>query len=117
MTESIRKVNLDGTTEWKLPNGLYHRENGPAITSCDRKTKAWYINGKLHREDGPAFISDTEKRWYVNGVIHREDGPAIEYQNGDDEWYINGKKFSFEEFLKADALGYPKLQAYQTLLS
>jgi hypothetical protein len=26
-----------------------------------------------------------------NGWWHREDGPAIEYENGDQEWYIEGK--------------------------
>jgi len=25
------------------------------------------------------------------GECHREDGPAVEYNNGDRWWYINGK--------------------------
>ena len=28
--------------------------------------------------------------WYINGKIHREDGPAIEWSDGNKEWYING---------------------------
>jgi hypothetical protein len=30
--------------------------------------------------------------WYLNGYFHRVDGPAIEYANGDKEWYLNGKR-------------------------
>jgi len=29
------------------------------------------------------------------------DGPAVEYANGDKYWYIEGKEYSEEEFLKA----------------
>ena len=32
-----------------------------------------------------------DREWYLNGKRHREDGPAIEYANGDREWYLNGK--------------------------
>jgi hypothetical protein len=46
----------------------------------------------LHREDGPAVeYSDGDKDWYINGKRHREDGPAIEYTNGYKAWYINNK--------------------------
>ena len=41
-----------------------------------------YFNekGQLHREAGPAIEwSDGEKEWYVNGILHRIDGPAVEY--------------------------------------
>ncbi len=27
----------------------------------------------------------------ANGQLHREDDPAIEFTNGNKEWYINGK--------------------------
>ena len=32
-----------------------------------------------------------DKQWYLNGKLHREDGPAIERANGDKSWYLNGK--------------------------
>jgi hypothetical protein len=35
----------------------------------------------------------------VNGLLHREDGPAIEFANGNKEWYLNGKMYTEEEFL------------------
>lgn len=52
--------------EWLL-NGVYHRENGPAI---DRKNglKCWCKYGKLHREDGPAIIfPNGHKQWFIHG--------------------------------------------------
>tara|TARA_R110000868_G_scaffold46524_5_gene153627 strand:- start:7733 stop:9010 length:1278 start_codon:yes stop_codon:yes gene_type:complete len=72
-------------------NGLYHREDGPAIEGVDG-SKAWYINGIRHRDDGPAIEwYDGSKEWYLNGEWHREGGPAYEAANGDKYWYINGK--------------------------
>ena len=45
----------------------------------------------LHRENGPAIeYANGNKEWYLSGKLHREDGPAIEYSNGDKEWYLNG---------------------------
>ena len=32
-----------------------------------------------------------DKQWYLNGKLHREDGPAIEFANGDKSWYLNNK--------------------------
>ena len=31
-------------------------------------------------------------KWYQNGKLHRLDGPAIEYTNGDVEYWINGEQ-------------------------
>ena len=43
-------------------------------------------------------------RWYKDAkckVLHRENGPAVEWCNGDKEWYINGKELTEAEFLAA----------------
>jgi hypothetical protein len=55
-------------------------------------TKYWRNdNGDFHREDGPAIEwTNGDKEWYIDGKRHREDGPAIEYVNGSQDWYING---------------------------
>jgi len=46
---------------------------------------------KKHRLDGPAYINnDGEKEWWKNGKRHRIDGPAVIGQNGSKRWYING---------------------------
>jgi hypothetical protein len=47
--------------------------------------------GKLHRLNGPAIeYANGEKEWFQNGLLHRLDGPAIEYANGAKEWCQNG---------------------------
>ena len=52
----------------------------------------WYNEkGELHREDGPAVeYANGDKEWYLSGERHREDGPAFECANGRKEWWLNG---------------------------
>jgi len=71
------KLTIDerGTKEWRLPNGNFHKEDGPAVE---------YSNG--------------DKSWYINGKWHREDGPAIEWGDGDKSWWINGRQYSEREY-------------------
>jgi len=61
-----------------------------------------YWNGYLvHREDGPAVEwCDGDKEWFLEGKHHREGGPAVEYSNGDKYWYLNGKEYSKKEYWK-----------------
>lgn len=54
----------------------------------------FYRNHKdeLHREGGPAVEwPDGTQIWYLNGKVHREDGPAIERPSGMKEWWVNGE--------------------------
>lgn len=61
-------INSYGDKEW-FQNGLYHREDGPAI-ECFNGTKYWIINGKSHREDGPAIVyASGGKSWYLNDEL------------------------------------------------
>ena len=87
-------------------NGIYEVENAGTF---------YYVNGKLHREDGPAeeYISG-DKRWYINNKLHRLDGHAIEWSDdGDVEYWIEGKRYSTkEEFEKAAYLYKNGLQDY-----
>jgi hypothetical protein len=43
------------------------------------------------------FVSGS-KVWYKNNKLHRIDGPAIEWSDGGKRWYINGIKYTEEEF-------------------
>jgi hypothetical protein len=43
------------------------------------------------------ITSTYKKEWRLKGKLHREDGPSVEYANGDNEWYLNGKRISEEE--------------------
>ena len=43
------------------------------------------------RDDGPALEwEEGQKEWYVDGKRHREDGPAVEYGNGYRDWWVGG---------------------------
>jgi hypothetical protein len=42
--KSELNINVFGTKEWKLPNGKWHREDGPAIEIIDGR-KYWYLSG------------------------------------------------------------------------
>jgi len=60
----------------------------------DDEGNVFYYNekGELHREGGPAIeYANGDKEWYENGKRHREGGPAIEYADGSKEWWVNDK--------------------------
>lgn len=98
--ESNLKYTIDcnGTERWQLPNGEFHREDGPAFIGVDGTTQ-WFIEGKCHRDDGPASIwGDGSQMWCRYGVIHREDGPAYIEHNGVYSWYVQGFSYSFKEY-------------------
>ena len=84
MDKPVKKYNnLSKCWQWKLPNGYFHREDGPAC-EYDDGTKECCVNGKRHREDGPAIEwCSGSKYWFQNNKLHREDGPAIEWNNGE----------------------------------
>ena len=96
-------VDAMGNTRWHKDAKceILHRENGPAIEWADG-SKEWLQNNQLHRENGPAVehISGA-KWWYKDGQLHRENGPAIEYADGSKSWWINDKRLTKAEFLKA----------------
>lgn len=79
---------------WCLPNGQFHRQDGPAYDDTDG-TVAWYRNGKLHRDGAPAWVNETteSEQWWFNGLLHRHDGPArTTGPNGDiTEWWLHGQ--------------------------
>jgi len=55
-------------------------------------------------------ISDKAKRHYLNDFLHREDGPAIEFPNGNKEYYISGieylEEYYWKEIKKRKSLNY-----------
>ena len=65
--------------DWTLPNGKYHREDGPAMI-------LYYENGNKERE-----------QWSNNDKCHREYKPAQTWYNKDGSialvrYWINGKE-------------------------
>lgn len=54
---------------------------------------------KFHRTDGPAVEwKNGDREWYVDGNLHRLDGPAVEHIGTGNCWYVNGKEYSKEKF-------------------
>ena len=127
-TDGPAVEDVNGYKAWYL-YGLRHKEDGPAREWANG-SKEWHIDGKklteaefnnrstctvdsdgtkrwrnkegqLHRTDGPAIEwSDGDKDWWVNDQLHREDGPAIECASGTKFWYIEGNELTEEEFNK-----------------
>jgi hypothetical protein len=51
----------------------------------------------------PTCVIDStgNKLWYLHGQLHREDGPAVEYFNGINQWFLNGKQINcLKDFCK-----------------
>jgi hypothetical protein len=46
------------------------------------------------------FYYNNDIQYYKGYLIHREDGPAIECKDGDKYWYLNGKEYSEQKYLK-----------------
>ena len=66
-------------------------ENKPICEIDKYRTKRWFLNGIYHREDGPAIeYLDGTKVWFKCGATHRLDGPAIIYHDGRVNWCVNG---------------------------
>jgi len=55
---------------------------------------------KIYCKDNNIYNTDKIKRSWKGYLIHRENGPAIEWDNGDRMWYLNGIRYSEEDYLK-----------------
>jgi len=73
---STYSTSGSGVEHWRLPNGSLHRENNLPAKEYTDGTQKWFFNGKLHRTNGP----------------------AIEWANGDKYWYLEGIRYSKEEY-------------------
>lgn len=94
----------DGSTAW-MCEGLYHRWGGPAIVDVQHDQKQYWLNGITLSEDEYLECMDANiwpipwiagyRVVYVrrqdNFCIHREDGPAAIRDDGDEEWFLNGR--------------------------
>ena len=67
----------------------------------------YILNEEYHRLDGPAIeFFNGDKEWYQNGLLHRIDGPAVECANGEKYWHYKGKfiecnlQEEFERYVK-----------------
>ena len=115
--ETVKDVDPIGNVTYRK-NGVFHRDDGPAVELYDGSQQEWYLYGKRHRVgapavttnygyeqwwendrrhrmDGPAIIyPGGQKEWWRYGSRHRNDGPAVEYHDGHQEWYLDGEQLS-----------------------
>jgi hypothetical protein len=93
------EIDVEGNKWWYEADDKLHRDDGPAVEYADGDEE-WWQHGELHRDDGPAVVNSSYyTAWVQHDELHRDDGPAVIYTNGDQEWYLNGKKLSFDEWL------------------
>jgi hypothetical protein len=82
--------------EW-IVDGLYHREDGPAMLRYGKFE--WRMHGSIHRNDGPAVIwPDGTQEWWISGKRHRIDGPAVVFNDGIKRWFIDDKRMTYNEW-------------------
>ena len=43
---------------------------------------------------------DGTKYWSLNDKFHREDGPAVEWTDGEKEWWFNGKEVTWQQLFR-----------------
>ena len=47
----------------------------------------------------PIINEKGDKYWYHNGRCHRTTGPAIEYANGNKEYWVNDRQLTQDEWI------------------
>lgn len=68
--------------------------NTPQMHEFADGSKRWIVNGMYHRQDGPAIEeADGKKMWMHLGMVHRLDGAAIEKADGAKEWWVSGRQY------------------------
>ena len=80
--------------------GKAHRLCGPAYINRVYNIEIWYKNGIYHREDGPAITHKRTKIWFYEGQLHNLHGPAVISAGGPREYWIYGQKYSPKEYQK-----------------
>ena len=86
-------------------SGVLHRDNNlPALIQYQPLLEEWRVEGTLHRTNGPARVTDLANEWWFDGKLHRFDGPAVEYTNGDIEWWLFDVKHPFRTWSQKTVL-------------
>ena len=67
----------------------------------DKNGNIIYCKNDYYEEfDNNDFYYDASIEYYKGYLIHRDNGPAIEWNNGHEEWFLNGICYTKEEYLK-----------------
>lgn len=79
-----------GTHVVWMMDGVFHREDGPAVAYTNGD-QTWYHHNQIHRLDGPAVVGKDSREWFLNDRYHRLDGPAI-VRDGKKQWFVKGHR-------------------------
>ena len=93
-TWEFRVDEFDTLPEWfTLDKEVYEDE-------CRAAAQKWKNN--CVDKFGQYIIENIygDRYWYKNELRHREDGPAIEYNNGDKEYWLNGVEVEEKDIVK-----------------
>lgn len=79
---------------------LYNYRDGECDVWVDGDSKYWYLHDTrlFHRKGGPAIECPISKHFFIKGKRHRVGGPAVEYGDGQKQWFINDKSYSEEDY-------------------
>ena len=58
------EINNHGDKCWKLPNGLFHHEDGPAV-EYSNGYKEWWVNGKQYSKEDYKYKMRLVKLEYI----------------------------------------------------
>ena len=88
--------------ETKDEKGYHHSFNDEPAIVYYNGSMYWYHHGKFHRDnDLPAIIYyDGSKAWYQHGEFHRETDAAIIYSDDCKQYWLDGKQYYFDEWIK-----------------
>ena len=64
----------------------------------DDGTIRYYLGDLHHNPEGPAVIgfAGRHKEYWFKGLRHRTDGPAVEYLDGDYEYFEQGRRHNLK---------------------
>ena len=105
---NIKKViEDDGSIHYYLGD-LHHNPEGPAVIAYDGLHKEFWCKGMRHREGGPAVeYADGDYEYFQQGRRHNLQGPAKRI-DGKLEYWINGIQYMTEDeyIMVLFAMGY-----------
>ena len=94
-----KTIEFDGDIRTTKNGKLHSYNDEPALIKGNKKE--WYKDGLLHRIIGPAIIIDDNiTAWYKDGQLHSDNGPAITIGKKYHEFFLYGKKYTYNYYSK-----------------
>jgi len=129
IVEDIKNEKYDSSkrgywaTNLILRKGHFNSEEGILIKYAGKNDNGrWILKDPLiiahfegHTGDGKVESSNGDVFWLKNNTLHNESGPAVIRNNGDLEYYINGKQIEEVDFLMKSGYDKSDIEILDTL--